>query len=38
MEDATDTGPLEHQIGLRVLVGKGIRNQTVMFEELLYFH
>ena len=38
MEHAANAGPLEHEIGLRVLVGKGIGGQAVMFEELLYLH
>ena len=38
MEHAANAGPLEHEIGLRVLVGKRIGDQPVMFQELLNLH
>ena len=38
MEHAANAGPFEHEIGLRVLVGEGIGDQSVMFQELLDLH
>ena len=38
MEHAANAGPLEHEIGLRVLVGERIGDQPVMFQELLDLH
>ena len=38
MEHAANAGALEDQVGLRVLVGKRIRGQPVMFKKLLELH
>ena len=38
MERVADAGPLEHQVGLGVLVGERIRGDAVMVEQRLDSH